>query len=119
MVTLPRYAVVILVGLVIVLGLLLWSVKRRRRPRLDFRYDGGLRELLPSIVGLTHGTLVGGNGIEMIQNGRFFDALFEALEAARKTIDFETFLCKQGEVTRRVAELLAKKARDGVDVRVL
>src|SRR5437762_11940473 len=118
-ITLPRYAVAMLTALPPLLGLLLWSEKRRRRPRLDFDYGGGLRELLPSIVGLTHGTLVEGNRIELLQNGRYFDVLFHDLDAAKETIDIETFLCKRGEVTRRIAEVLVGKARDGIAVRVL
>src|SRR5215212_1541254 len=117
-ITLPLYAVAILAVLVILLGLLLWSAKRRRRPRLALQYDGGLREFLPSIVGLTHGTLVGGNAIELVQNGRYFDELFAAIDKAEQTIDLETFLCKRGEVTRRVAAALTTKAGQGVAVRV-
>src|SRR5215212_2406963 len=119
MITIPLYAVVILTVLVVLLGILLWSAKRRRRPRLGLQYEGGLREFLPSIVGLTHGTLVSGNAIELLQNGRYFDELFAAIDKAEQTIDLETFLCKRGEVTRRVAAALTKKAGQGVAVRVL
>lgn len=119
MITIPIGAFAALIVVIVILALLLWSVKRRRRPRLDFRHDGGLRELLPSIVGLTHSTLVPGNKLALVQNGEYFDALFGELEAARKTIDLETFLCKSGDVTKRIADMLSKKAGEGVEVRVL
>src|SRR4029078_2361669 len=49
----------------------------------------------------------------------FFDRLFADLAAAKITINIETFLCKEGEVTRRVTDLLVEAASRGVEVRML
>ncbi|HVS09201.1 MAG TPA: phospholipase D-like domain-containing protein [Planctomycetota bacterium] len=103
----------VIVGLVV----MVWSLKRRRRARLQVGSDG---ELLPSLVSLSHGTLVSGNSVKLLENGDgYFGALFEELARARTTIHFETFLWKKGEISHRLAMELARRARDGLTVRVL
>ncbi|HEY0139829.1 MAG TPA: phospholipase D-like domain-containing protein [Thermoanaerobaculia bacterium] len=112
--------VLVLLGLTIaILVVLLWSVKRRRRPRLHLDTEDDFHGLIPSIVGLTQGTMVHGNKIELVQNGAFFDWLFRDLETAQKSISFETFLAKEGEVTHRLADLFCRKATGGVKVRLM
>jgi len=118
-VTLPAWAVIAFGLVVIGLIIALWSVKRRRRPRLALQADGDIHGLIPSIAGLTQGTIVDGNQIELIQNGAFWDRVFADLEKARTTINYETFLSKEGELTRRMTELLCRKAKEGVEVRVM
>ena len=98
--------------------LLFWSIKRRSRVPLDLE-ETDIDDLVPSIAGLTQGTLTEGNRIELLQNGALWDPLFADIERAEKTINFETFLCKEGALTRRVTEALARKAREGVQVRLL
>lgn len=99
--------------------ILLWSVKRRRRPRISLEEHSGPGELFASIVGLTQSTLVRGNDVQIVQNGAFFDRLYEDLENARASINVETFLAEEGEVTHRLAEILSRKCRQGVHVRVI
>ncbi len=61
-----------------------------------------------------------GNTVEVLRNGcEIFPALFEAVEGAEHTIDFLTFVYWKGEVGGRLAEALAKRAREDVRVRVL
>jgi cardiolipin synthase len=109
-----------LMGLAIVLlMIILWSVKRRRRPHLDLQAEADFDDLIPSIVGVTQGTMLDGNTVELLQNGAFWDRVFADLENARETINYETFLSKEGELTRRLAKMVCKKAKEGVEVRVL
>ena len=109
-----------LASLVAVLLLALYSVKRRRRPHLDVPSgEGGFDDFLPSLVGITQGTLVAGNSIDLIHNGKFFDELHNDLRAAKNSINFETFLCKAGEASHAIAEILCEKAKEGVEVRML
>ncbi len=98
-VTLPIWFVALFVITIAVLAIILWSVKRRRRPNLKqmSEADGTIVE---TPAGLVQSTPVGGNTIDLLQNGAFFDRLFADIEAAKSTINIETFLCKQGEVTR-------------------
>jgi cardiolipin synthase len=108
--------VALLTAINVVLLVILWSLKRRKRPHLRLEPIRNLDELKRSISGITQGTSVRGNRVTLLQNGEYFDWLFRDLEKARKSINFESFLCKKGELTRRVAEILAAKARDDVKV---
>lgn len=108
-----------LLALVVVMGLVIWSIKRHRDPELTLACDQPLHEMLPSVSGLTHSTLMAGNAVELLENGAFFDALFEEIAAARQSLHFETFLWKEGRLGTRLAAALAGRARAGVQVRVL
>ena len=119
MIAIPIWLLVLLAGAVLILSVLVWSVKRRSRPHLKLDTHDSFHELLPSIAGVTQGAIVPGNRIELFQNGAWFEALYKDLESAQHSIHFETFLAKKGEITRRVAEILSRKARDGVRVRLM
>jgi cardiolipin synthase len=115
----PVWVLVLLALTIVSLVLILWSVKRRRRPHLAMPSHFSVKELLPSISGMTQGTQLKGNSIELLQNGAFWDRLFVDLAAAKETINFETFLSKEGELTRRMTETLIARARAKVEVRVM
>ncbi len=114
----PVWVIVLVAVAFIALIVILWSVKRRRRPHLGLE-PTDIDDLKPSIAGVTQGTIVGGNSIELIQNGAFWDRLFEDLEKAQKTINLETFLSKEGELTRRLTEIVCRKAKEKVQVRMM
>ena len=118
MIEIPLWVVFLFGGAFLGLILMIWSVKRRRQPRLELE-AADIEDLAPSIAGLTQGTLVRGNRIELVQNGAVWDRLFADLAAAKKTINFETFLCKEGELTRRMTGMLCRKANEGVQVRLM
>jgi cardiolipin synthase len=108
-----------LVVLVILLGIAIWSIKRHRDPELTLDCDRRIDELLPSLSGLTHASMIEGNAVELLENTTFFDALFEVIAAAQRSLHFETFLWKEGRLGARLAAALADRARAGVRVRVL
>jgi cardiolipin synthase A/B len=114
----PVWVLALMGMTIVVLMLVIWSVKRRNRPHLALE-PTGLDDLVPSIAGLTQGTCVGGNRIELIQDGAMWDRVLADIAAARETINYETFLTKEGELTRRMTAALAAKAREGVQVRVM
>jgi cardiolipin synthase len=114
----PVWLAVILAIGIVAMVLVVWSVKRKRRPHLRSGFDPG-EALHCTIAGLGQSSCVSGNRVEIIENGEFFVRLFADLEAARATINFETFLAKEGEVTRKLTAILEKKAREGVEVRLL
>jgi len=103
----------------VVLGLVIWSIKRRRDPRLRVQTDASIEALIPSIAGLSLGTTVAGNSVELFENSAFFDALLADIRIAKASVHFETFLWKDGELGRRLADALSERARAGVQVRVL
>ncbi len=113
------WTVLALATAVVVLSLVLWSARRHRSPKLQLECDAPIDKLLPSLAGLSLGTLIEGNEVELLGNGHYFDVLIDRIGQARKTVHFETFLWKPGELGRRVATALAERARAGVKVRLL
>src|SRR4030095_15758620 len=106
-------------GVVILLALVVWSIRRHRDPDLHVECDSPIDELMHTLSGLTLGTALAGNKAEVHENGAFFDVLIDRIQAARESVHFETFLWKEGALGRRVADALMERARAGVKVRVL
>ena len=109
----------VLATLVVLLALAIWSIKRHRDPKLRASHDAHIRDLLPSLAGLSLATPVAGNRVEVLENGAFFDGLIAGMSAARQSVHFESFLWKEGALGARLADALADRARAGVAVRVL
>ena len=111
--------VALLLGVVALLGLAIWSIKRHKDPSLDIRTDLPLEELIGSLSGLSLGMPIEGNAVEVLENGAFFDSLLQDIGTAKRSVHFETFLWKAGTLGRRIADALSQRARAGVQVRVL
>ena len=105
--------------LIAVLVLVIWSIRRHRSPIMEIHADAGIDGLMPSLSGLTLSTPVEGNTVQVLENGHFFDVLEERIRAAEKTVHFESFLWKPGQLGTRMANLFMEKARAGVRVRIL
>jgi cardiolipin synthase len=61
-----------------------------------------------------------GNRYRVLLNGdEIFPAMLDAIRAATKTINFETYIYWSGDIGRQVADALAERARHGVRVNVL
>ncbi len=106
-------------GLIALLVLIIWSIKRARAPMLNIECDFPIEKLMPSLSGLTLGSALAGNAVTVHQNGAFFDVLIERIRAAEFSVHFETFLWKEGALGRRVADALIDRARAGKQVRVM
>lgn len=120
LITMPLFLAIGMLGLVVLLMILLWSVKRRVHTELSsVKQQGQLVDLIPSLVGLTHGQISQGNRVEVLQNGALFFSLLPALRNARETIHFETYVWWKGKICEEVASVLAQKAKEGVEVRLL
>ena len=64
--------------------------------------------------------LVKGNKIAPLENGdQIFPARLNGIRSAQRTITFENFLFREGEVSDAFAEALAERARNGVKVHFL
>lgn len=94
---------------------------RRNTPYLELDLDAlpPLAEDLRTVAGLTDGAVTAGNDCRILQDGALFPAMEADIAAARCAIHFETFVWTAGEVERRFVELLIRKAREGVKVRLL
>ena len=69
-------------ALIVVLVIVIWSIRRHRSPILRVQSESSFDKLVPSISGLTLGTSVEGNSVEVLENGAFFDVLLPAPVAA-------------------------------------
>ncbi|HEV8660180.1 MAG TPA: cardiolipin synthase [Thermoanaerobaculia bacterium] len=119
-VKLPVVAFAGLMLTVVGMTLTLWSVKRKPETYLQVKNRGDLHTLIPSIVGVTEGDLNQGNKVEVLQNGDgFFPLLLRDIATARETVHIESYIWWDGVMPHRIAELLAQKARQGVEVRLL
>lgn len=76
-----------------------------------------MRRTIEGVIGVP---ATEGNRIDVLRNGdEIFPAMLEAIDAARHTIDFLTFVYWKGDIGAEFAQHLADRARDGVRVRVL
>ena len=112
------WALATFVIIVTVLGVVIWSIRRHRDPDLKIECDVGVAKLMPSLAGLSLGSVVEGNAVEILENGKFWDALEERIGKAKKSIHYETFLWQEGKLGMRMAKALAERAKDGVQVRI-
>lgn len=119
-------ATVILAGIIVVLLLVIWTIKRHREPRLKIDTGAPLEELLPSLAGLTHSALVEGNSVELYENGAFFDALLADMAKAERSLHFDdrsleindeiTAGCWSAGLARRFEEAFLADARHCVEL---
>lgn len=60
------------------------------------------------------------NSATLLQNGdEFFPAMLDAIRSAQASVNMEMFIFDDGEVAAEFARVLADKAREGVEVRLL
>jgi cardiolipin synthase len=111
----------IALGVVVVfLLLLIWSGRRTLGSNLRPAFDAGIDELLPNLAELTGGDVKEGNRVQVLHNGDpFFGALLEDVARATVSVHLETYVWWRGEITHRLAEALAAKAREGLAVRLI
>ena len=119
-VRIPVVAFVLGVLAIVILSIVLWSLKRKPDAKLRVTNQGDIYALLPSFAGLTQSNLDHGVGIEVLQNGDgYFPRVLHDIAAARESVHVETFIWHDGKLASQLANLLAAKARQGVEVRVL
>jgi cardiolipin synthase len=112
-------ALAVFLLIIAALIVVIWSIRRHRDPDLKIECDVGIEELLPTLAGLSLGTVVDGNSVEILENGKFWDVLIERIEKARESVHYETFLWKGGKLGRRMAKALSERAKAGVKVRIM
>lgn len=75
------------------------------------------RQTLESITGIPFSE---GNRLTVLKNGiEIFPAMLEAIDGAKCSIDMVTYVYWKGKIAHRFAESLARKARQGVAVRLI
>jgi len=95
-----------------------------RRHTVEYHFQHGFAVADPEFVGsalaLANPVLIGGNKIELLNNGdQYFPAMLEAIQSARQTINFEGFIFYSDDTGRKFRDALSQRAKDGIEVRVL
>lgn len=61
-----------------------------------------------------------GNKVKLLKDGpATYAAMFEALERARQFIHFQFYIFEEGELGNRFADIFERKAREGVEIRMI
>ena len=101
------------------------SLRHRREHGHGYQLRGerlavGAGEFLRAAEALTSAPISEGNDVELLINGdRIFPAFLETIAAARRTVNLLTYVYWRGDIAGEVAGLLARRAREGVEVNVL
>ena len=115
----PSFWLWLSLAIVAALIVVIWSIRRHRSPVLQVTSDSGIDKLMPSLSGLSLGTSVDGNTVEVLENGHFYDVLEQRIRAASKSVHFETFLWKPGKLSDRLSAAFKDRAQAGVPVRIM
>jgi len=90
---------------------------KQQLPRL---YSASDPQFLRAMGGLLGPGIVGGNKAGELLNGdQIFPAMLGAINAASKTITFETYIYWSGNIGKQFADALSERAKAGVKVHVL
>lgn len=77
----------------------------------------GYKQALEQTIGVP---FTEGNSVKVLKNGdEIFPAMKGAISKAQQSISFLTFVYWQGDIANEFAELFSKKAKEGVQVKVL
>ena len=86
-------------------------------PRLYNAKDAQFKRVMGSLLGPG---ITGGNKVEELINGdQIFPAMLDAINGAKETINFETYIYWSGDIGKAFANALAERAKAGVKVNVL
>src|SRR5687768_6228062 len=106
-----------------IMALVTYVITPREEPPtygLDHEFPVESQEFLDSITAATGVPLVEGNRFKIYNNGdEFYPAMLAAIESAKASITMEAYIYWKGEIGRRFAMALAKKAASGVTVKLL
>jgi cardiolipin synthase len=102
-----------------IVAFILWSRSRREHVEFVLPPNLGRGELMRSVAALTHGRVVQGNAVTIVQNAGFFDRFLDDAARATHHVHLETFLWMDGSVSDRVVDGLRACAQRGIEVRVL
>jgi cardiolipin synthase A/B len=97
-----------------------FPTEKKIRHRITADYAVGDDVFVRTMGNLLGPPLVGGNRITALENGdQIFPAMLEGIRSARRTITFENFLWREGEISNLFAEALVERANAGVKVHFL
>jgi cardiolipin synthase A/B len=80
---------------------------------------GGVDQVGLALMQATGVSVLDGNRLAWRDDGAVFDAMEEAIRAARHSVHVDVYIWKPGKVGTRLAELVGRRAREGLAVRIL
>lgn len=87
---------------------------------LQKKESAEVRKLMTLLLNNSKALLTRFNRIQVLHNGEeTFQALFQALEDAQKFIHLEYYIIAEGRLTARLKDILLRKAREGVEIRII
>ena len=86
---------------------------------LGMGLSGGVDQVGSALVQATGVSLLGGNRLTWRDDGEIFDAIEEAILAARRSLHVDIYIWKPAGPGARIAELACRRAREGLAVRIL
>ena len=119
MIEIHLWLLIAMIATIALLGTMLWNNLRERSFHLRVPDLDSFEQALPSIAGMTKAIIMDGNRGKIFQNGEFFTALLASIAEAKVTINFETYVWWTGDICVQVAEAFARRAREGIEVRVM
>ena len=106
--------------LLVLLAMNFVTPEKKLERKIEHRYGIGDAQYRREMGVLLGPAIVGGNRVVDLQNGdEIFPAMLAAIRAARRSINFETYIYWSGDIGHEMAEALAERARSGVKVAVL
>ena len=90
---------------------------QQQLPRLYTTASPQFERALGSLLG--PGVLPGNEVVELLNGDQIFPPMLAAIQAAQKSVTFETYIYWSGDIGKRFADALAERARAGVKVHVL
>jgi len=101
-------------------GELMGEARMRIEDKLLALPSAGLERKLVLTNAYTDAPLTVGNGTKILLDGpNAYASMFDAIEAARDHVHLESYIFDDVDVGRRLSDLLIRKAREGVQVRVV
>jgi cardiolipin synthase len=114
------WGLAIAAGLMAVFAYLITPLEQSPKYGLESEFSIDSKEFLSSMEGTTGVRFVGGNTIELLNNGdEFFPPMIDAIEHAEESVTIEAYIYWAGSIGLRIAKALAQKAKEGVRVRIL
>jgi cardiolipin synthase len=105
---------------IVVLFCLLFIRRHSPEYHLQHTFNISAPEFVGSALALADPVLVGGNKLDLLENGdAYLLAIFGAIRNAKRSVNLECYIMESDETGRELRDLLCERARAGLQVRVL
>jgi cardiolipin synthase len=96
------------------------TAEKKLQHKLDKQYAISNPQFIRSVSALLGPSFIDGNDVKVLKNGNdIFPVMLNAIQQARQTITFETFIYWAESIGEEFADALSKRALDGLKVHVL